>query len=128
MKVYVDTSFKAKARARLVMQKLRQAGHEIVGDWTMHRSTRNFQVLAREALKDWQGVRDADVLVVLWDRRLYNGLVELGIALGLNKYVFIVGRPNMTKLLYAHHPYVTIVPTLADLPILNGAWRNNNGS
>ncbi len=127
MKIYLATSFKAKARARAVMQRLREAGHEIVGDWTEHKSTKDLQVLARESMKDWNGLRDADVLIILWDERQYNTLVEFGITLGLGRFIYIVqdrkGNPDKIKVLYANHPLVSIVPAVSDLPMLNGRMR-----
>lgn len=122
MKIYVAGAFTNKRRVRVVMQRLQDAGHEIVGDWTVHKTTRNQHILAREVMKDWHGVLDADLLVILWPGR-WNTPVEMGIALGAKKLVYVIGKPNVLETIYMLHPLVTIVPSVNDLPILNGAWR-----
>lgn len=115
MRIYVAGGFNNKRKVRAVMQKLRDAGHEIVGDWTIHKSTRNKHVLASEVMADWSAEMKADVVVIVWPGR-FNTRVELGIALGSRKMVYIIGKPDYSQDIYPLHPLVTIVGKYEDLP------------
>jgi len=89
MKVYVATKLEEKERARAVMAELRAMGHTITYDWTT-----NDQVNQEQAMNDFEGVLEADALVLIAERDLpYCGtLVEFGMALALNIPVYVLGN------------------------------------
>lgn len=100
MNIYVAAAFAEYPRARAAMAALRARGHVITHDWTAladvypndDAPTHLRQLHARE---DLEGVRDADLVIVLTpaDRSRGAGLwVEMGAALALGKPVVIAGE------------------------------------
>lgn len=77
MDVYVSGSIRNMERARNVMNAFRDAGHTITHDWTTWQGEKMHQP---EALRQRQGVFDADVLVLLVHPRLKAGWMEFGAA------------------------------------------------
>jgi hypothetical protein len=96
MKVYVASSFSRKDDVRAMQELLRAEGHEITYDWTPEDASGLAGVDLYEALlggaeRDYAGVRDAEVLVVLHDDRGRGMATEFGIAIGLDKPIVVVG-------------------------------------
>jgi nucleoside 2-deoxyribosyltransferase len=112
MKVYVATKFENGPRARQVMDALEAQGFEITYDWTPELGETREQAVA-----DVDGVRTADVLVVLMEENYdYQGtLIEIGIALGAERPVLIVGDAY-DHAVFFKHPLVRRV-TAAELNI-----------
>lgn len=89
MKIYV--AGKNLNRAETVMSLLRTNGHVITYDWTRTLSdgpTRNI------AVKEAQAVRDADVLVYLWESDQESARYETGMAMGLEKPIVVSGKDD----------------------------------
>jgi hypothetical protein len=84
-KIYV--AGKELGRARTVMSALRGAGHEITYDWATHYSDGD----SLKASEELQGVRDADVLVYLWESDQESARYEAGMAMGLGKKIIVSG-------------------------------------
>ncbi len=100
LRVYVAGSSRELDRVRLAMDKLRFAGVAITHDWTdsvLEVGSANPEGAtqadrAQWAWEDLRGVKDADILWVLWPDYVSAGAcVELGYAFALNKRVIISG-------------------------------------
>lgn len=85
MRVYVIGKYEEKAKIRTLMLSLAEAGHDITHDWTREDAGRGtgaerLRNLRRRAQADYQGVRDAEAVIVLHHPQLCGGLVEFGVA------------------------------------------------
>jgi hypothetical protein len=108
MEIYVAASSKEVERAKFVMNKLRELGHEITHDWTVevekYKDTiPSDEILLKCAENDYQGVTTCDYLVLLSPKDQNSTIgawVELGIALGLSTDILISG--NADKCIFAH--------------------------
>lgn len=89
MKIYV--AGKNLDRARVVMDVLRKHGHEITYDWVNPYSEENPKEKARE---EREGVRDADLLVYLWEPDQESARYEAGMAMGLGKPIVVSGKSD----------------------------------
>jgi nucleoside 2-deoxyribosyltransferase len=103
MNLYVAAAWLERAEARKVMGQLIASGHRITYDWTR---ADQFNIL--QAAKDKQAVLDADALVFLAEKEYSStggALVEMGMAIGLGKPVFIIG-PGINKNIFTLLPQV----------------------
>lgn len=98
-KVYVAGKFEDKENVRRVQQRLRDLGFEITHDWTPDDASD----LQKSAVEDFEGVLQADFLVVLNHTLLYGAAVEIGIALGLGRPVYVIG-PQVRDNVFWHLP------------------------
>jgi len=113
-RVYVAAKFEEAPRAREVMDRLEKQGHIISHDWTREDtvglSGDDLEAyLARCANHDFIGVVTADIVLVLNHDRLFGGMVETGVALGLDKLVVVVG-PDIRDCIFWHLKDVYKVP------------------
>jgi len=113
MRIFVASSYLNKRKARQAMEWFRIRGHTITFDWTRPERGKTAWYLRKKALADFNGVMDADLLVVIWPGRLGTA-TEIGIALGKGIPVIIVGQPDVMSI-YWYYPDVRIVPTLKDV-------------
>ena len=105
MKFYVAGKFEDKERVRLAQRCIEAAGHEITHDWTMASAIGG----RAEAEDDMEGVKDADALlfVNVDPNLLYAGsLVEIGMALALDKPVYFINTEHMARNVFYHLPGV----------------------
>ena len=105
MKFYVAGKFEDKERVRLAQNCIEAAGHEITHDWTMAKAIGG----PDEAKDDMEGVKDADALlfVNVDPGLLYAGsLVEIGMAIALDKPVYFINTQHMTRNIFYHLPGV----------------------
>ncbi len=86
MRIYVAGKYEEGPRIRRIMDALEAQGHTITYDWTQ-----NEQVSSEQAKLDYYGVVNAEALVLIaeYDLRYAGALVEMGIALGLGKHVYV---------------------------------------
>jgi nucleoside 2-deoxyribosyltransferase len=97
MKVYVAAKFEAKNLVRQIYQILEGAGHTITHNWTheddTHCETFDERIAYQQrcAQSDLQGVRDADVLVLVPHPLGKGCYYEFGAAMALNIPVVILG-------------------------------------
>lgn len=116
MNVYVASSFLNKEGARKIQYLLKQNGHRITADWTIHDPTKSIDRLKIETLTDMRGIVLADVLVIVWPGR-YTTSTELGIALGIGIPVLVLGpldvltQARVETHLFLNHPLVEFVET-----------------
>jgi len=105
MKFYVAGKFEDKERVRLAQRCIVAAGHEITHDWTMAQSVGG----RAEAIDDMEGVRDADALLFVNvdpDLLYAASLVEVGMALALDKPVYFINTTHMARNVFYHLPGV----------------------
>lgn len=118
MKVYVATSFSNITEARAVMAALEKDGHEITHDWTKEAidpswsAERQATYLQTCGAKDFEGVENADVLVLVNHALARDAMTEFGIAMGLRKPVCVLYPERRTSVFF--HRAIKC-PTLADL-------------
>ncbi len=89
MKIYV--AGKELKRAKAVMKVLRDSGHQITYDWATKFSGDNPVDRSADELK---GVREADLLVYLWEPDQESARYETGMAMGLGKSIIVSGKQN----------------------------------
>lgn len=104
MKLYVAGIREEAADIKVLAEALERSGHEIVLPWWEFLGQRQ-SVMAE---RDVRAIRVADALVVLFKTAglPYRGaLVEIGVALGLEKCVYVVGDGE-PPVVFLHHPLV----------------------
>jgi len=90
---YTASSFQNKNDVKYVNQQLAVKGYELTYDWTENQRARSLVELCTIGEYEIQGVKDADFLIVL----LPGGKgshIEMGIALGLGKKVYLFSPNN----------------------------------
>ncbi|MGV3489204.1 MAG: nucleoside 2-deoxyribosyltransferase [Tuberibacillus sp.] len=92
MKFYVASSFRNVEAVRFVSERLKGAGHIQTYDWTKNEGISSIEELREIGMSERQAVSDADVVIVLFPAGK-GSHVELGLALGLGKKVYLYS-PN----------------------------------
>ncbi len=106
MKVYVAGKFEERVRISRFMEELRILGCEITCDWTDHKySDGAYPQLY--CLDDVQGVKDADIYLGIFqfDYNYRGALVEMGIAIGIDIPIWLLGKAIDTCI-FSSHPNV----------------------
>ena len=106
MKFYVSGKFIDGVDIRKLMTALEDLGHTITCDWTGHnKNEKGYPV--QFTLDDTEGVRECDTFVGRFiDRWRYSGaLVELGMAIALDKKVYIIGS-GADNCIFTNHPII----------------------
>lgn len=126
MKFYIATSLSRVTAHHTVRDSLKQMGHEISYDWTLHGSVKSVskERLKEVALLELEGVSEADFIVVLLPGG--NGThLELGFALAKEKRVFLHSEDPLlfdlgpqTNAFYHHPDIVCLHCPLADVGAL----------
>jgi nucleoside 2-deoxyribosyltransferase len=114
MKFYIATSLSRAADHKLVREALRNCGHEISYDWTLHGSVKSVskQRLSQVAQLELAGVAEADFVVVLLPGG-HGTHLELGFAIAQEKRVFLhtadasLFELGPQTIAFYHHPAVT---------------------
>lgn len=114
-KIYVASSLYNKTNVKALYKYLAYMQCTITYDWTTHGGV-NVEASLREiGLKEFQGVVDCDVLVMLMPARL-GSHVELGIALALGKPVVIItGSEDYEKKSFYFLDHVNIIRDIDSL-------------
>jgi len=117
-KIYVASSLYNKTNVKALYKYLAYLQCTITYDWTTHGGVNDEASLKEIGLKEYQGVVDCDVLVMLMPARL-GSHVELGIALALCKPVIIItnGEDFEKKSFY----FLDHVNIIRDIDALKGA-------
>lgn len=107
-RIYVAAKFEEGARVREVHQRLRNLGFEITHDWTQEnaegKTGEALETYLREcAIKDYVGVLDCDLILVLNHDRLFGGCTELGLALAWGRTAYVV-EPQIRTNIFFHLP------------------------
>ncbi|QUP85838.1 group-specific protein [Exiguobacterium sp. PFWT01] len=88
MRFYVGSSFSNIEEVRFMRNELIALGHTHTYDWTQNERATSIDALRSIGEEEVSGIQSADFVVIL----LLGGKdahVELGIALGMNKHVFL---------------------------------------
>jgi nucleoside 2-deoxyribosyltransferase len=115
MKVYVAGKWEDKQRCKSIMNTFEANGISVTCDWTDHKyEDEGYPELYCH--DDVNGVKEADFIVCVFvDDLPYRGaLVEMGIALGLGKPIFILGHAQ-DSCIFHHHPLVKPVESVFDI-------------
>lgn len=90
MKFYIASKLENYEQVQYLRDRLKEQGWIHTYDWTQHGSVKSIstEILKEVAEKEFQGVKDADVVIVLTPQGRGTH-VELGMALALDKKVFI---------------------------------------
>lgn len=129
MKVYVAAKFDEKDKVKKAHDLLKEKGHEITVDWTLHKLIKpyveNVDLARKYSERDMNGVKECDVFILFTDNKKTNtGMyVELGAAIFSNvtigkPKIFVIGE-DTTYGVFFFHPAVihkkTIEEVLAEL-------------
>lgn len=118
MKFFVSGKLGFEENAREAMNALRDAGHQITFDWTDIEHLRPYDenILAcRElSVRESNGVKQADLLVIIAHNEGVGMYIELGIAIGLGIPVRVVTSEESQSLFF-HHPLVKKVSTIEEV-------------
>ncbi|WP_102027580.1 nucleoside 2-deoxyribosyltransferase [Salirhabdus sp. Marseille-P4669] len=88
MKFYIASSLKNRELVRYVARRLENKGHVLTYDWTKNERVENYEDLKAIGEAEIKGVKEADFVVMLMPGGV-GSHVELGIALGLGKRVYL---------------------------------------
>lgn len=99
-KIYV--AGKNLERARFVMDTLIENGHFIIFDWV--KDIKNEKDPFQKARDEREAVKQADILVYLWESDQESARYEAGMAMGLHKPIIVSGFKN--KLFFLSLPEV----------------------
>lgn len=116
-------SFLEKDLVREVEEKLMYRGFFITSTWINHAGSENPDELTEQALIDERGILLADALVVVLPGR-YSTASEIGLAIGLKKPVFLLGKKDFRNLFF-FHPLVAAYYNLGYLIDALKEWRSN---
>lgn len=108
--MYVAGKWSERERIEKVLEELRDRGYTITVDWTTHVDPDMFKEFV---LEDIEGIKNSDILLAcMWTKNIfYKGAwIEVGIALGLDKRIIIIGEE--VKGIFLSHPNVTVVKDL----------------
>ena len=113
MKFYIATKLENHSAHNRVMEALQKTGHVCTYDWTIHGPvyTEGLARVRQVAILEWNGVYNADVVIVLWPGGRGTH-VELGMALALAKRVIFVSNVDdhheatTETCAFYHHPAV----------------------
>jgi hypothetical protein len=120
MKVYVATAFPNREEAKAVMHALRAAGHVITHDWTGEAIDPAWPVERQEAYlracgtADFEGVAEADALVLVNHQASRDAMAEFGMALGLGTPVFVLYPERRSSVFFHYAVPVGSVPELLE--------------
>ena len=114
MKFYIAARFDKKVEVNKLYELLKNKGHEITCDWTLHKTIKPYdenQDLAKNySIEDILGVKDSDVFILLGDKAGTGMYVELGAAIFSNiilnrPKIYIIGE-YIARSMFFYHPFV----------------------
>lgn len=133
MKFYIAARFDKKEDVNKIYGKLKEKGHEVHTDWTLHEPfypySSNPALSAHHSAEDIDGAMGCDVFVLFADES-HNGhtnshnhgrgmFIELGAAIATfiengRPKVFVIG-PDNDKAIFHFHPCVTRLDTIEEV-------------
>ncbi len=124
MKFYIASKFEQKNQVKELFQKIIEAGHSVIYDWTDHIQkkpySQNQDIVRTYSTEEVQAVLECDVFVLLSAPEKGAGYsTELGVALGSNQLkntpaIFILG-PHLDLNSFFFHPVIKRVDTIEDV-------------
>lgn len=121
---YIASAFDNRHKVAAIIKLLREMGHSITHDWTVQEVAYTHHA-AKHAQEDMDGVVACTDFVALFDEPLHplNTYVELGMALGLGKRIYVIG--NFDKdCIFSKLPGIQRFNALVDfLQVANGRLK-----
>ena len=115
MKIYIASSLSNTVQVQALRDAFIAAGHTITYDWTSRDESENrLQKLKELALAEIQGVKDADLVVIISDKKCQHS--ELGMAVALNKNVIIFNQEKKDACPAFYAPNVFIYCSIPPAP------------
>ena len=118
MKFFVSGKVGDDNITKMVMEALKNAGHEITFDWTTIKHLRPYDKNAAAsrdaAVSESRGVKNADVLIIIAHDKGIGMYVELGIAIGVGLPIRVVTKVE-SRTMFFHHPLVKKVNTIDEV-------------
>lgn len=110
MKFYVAGRFSEKEKVKEINKLILDEGFELSGDWTDHIGSDDYGKTAERsreyAIEDIEAVKDCDVFALLLNEKGGTGSsTELGVALALDKKIYLVGD-HIANNMFNFHPAV----------------------
>jgi nucleoside 2-deoxyribosyltransferase len=106
MKIYVASHWQNRRAVQRLQQALIARSHEITVDWTNRVNPKEQSVLREWAERDLAGVKTCDLYIGLFKEISKGALIEMGVALGQGKRVWIIGEA-INSCIFLSHPLVT---------------------
>jgi len=96
MKFYIASKLENFEQVQYLAGKLKASGWIHTYDWTAHSSVKatNVETLKEVAQKEYNGVKDADVVIVLTPQGRGTH-TEFGMAIALNKRIYLCHNDDM---------------------------------
>lgn len=115
LNLYVASGFSNKSQVRAMQRILLQQGHYITYDWTQADasmfapdSEAYWSYCYQQGAFDFAGVIQAHAFILLCHERMSDALVEMGIAIGAGKPVFVLFRERRQRSVFYGLPGVTV--------------------
>jgi len=120
MKFFVSGKIGVEGDAKEVMDTLRSVGHEITFDWTAVEHLKPYDrkpgACRKAAIVDCQGVKDADVFIIIPHERGIGMYIELGVAISSEIPIRVVVNPWLKSCtMFFHHPLVKRVTGVQEI-------------
>ncbi len=119
MKIYVGGKLGEEGSVQELMDYLRGLGHEITFDWTktphLKPFEENLEASIKCAMDEVRGVKDAELMILLYSDKGTGMFVELGVALGNSIPVLAVVKAPPVKTSFLYHPLVRMLPDMNTL-------------
>ncbi|MEV5108240.1 nucleoside 2-deoxyribosyltransferase [Bacillus nitratireducens] len=113
MKFYIASGFQNKHIVRFVSSQLKEAGWYHTYDWTQNERAVNQEQLRGIGQAEKNAIKEADVFLLILDGG--NGShTELGMAIALEKKVYMYHEGNPLQTTFYHLPEVNIFEGDAD--------------
>ena len=123
MKFYIASRFGLKEEVRVLYKTLEDKGHEIIADWTQHKTVKPYsenKELSREyAIEDINGAMNCDVFILISNEAGTGMYTELGAAIANNiKFgtpkTYVVGE-HIDRSIFYYHPSVKQMSTTEEV-------------
>ncbi|KEK26184.1 nucleoside 2-deoxyribosyltransferase [Bacillus gaemokensis] len=107
MNFYIASGFQNKHLVQFVANKLKEAGWHHTYDWTQNEKATNREQLQKIGQAEKQAIQEADVFLLLLDGGS-GSHTELGMAIALEKKVYLYHRNNPLQTTFYYLPEVNI--------------------
>ncbi|MDM5195257.1 nucleoside 2-deoxyribosyltransferase [Bacillus hominis] len=107
MKFYIASGFQNKHLVRFISSQLKEVGWHHTYDWTKNERATNREQLQKLGEEEQKAIREADVFLLILDGG--NGShTEFGMAIALEKKVYIYHEGNPLQTTFYHLPEINI--------------------
>lgn len=118
MKFFVSGKVGVENNAKSAMKTLQDAGHQITFDWTtiehLKPYDKNASASREAAVQESQGIKNADVLILITHNKGIGMYIELGIAIGIGIPIRIITNVE-SRSMFFHHPLIKKVNNIDEV-------------